>query len=374
MNILFFTCWYPNKFDSNNGIFIREHAKCIKNAGLHIVVFAVISVKSNCIFKKETEIFIDKNGIETHILYLKSKFYKWIYVNIPVQYHFTYKYYKQNIATNFLPDIIHSNIIYPTGIIGNSISKRIAKPHIITEHWSKLSKFFNTSIFKYSGKKAYNNAKRITVVSDFLMNNVKLFTSNRNIIKIPNVLNESFIYSHKTSNEDSIYFCAMATWKYPKLPFLIMDALQLVQTQISKKIILNLIGEGPLLNEMKKRKGLCNFQINFLGHLDRTKACKELQKADYFLHASAIETFSLVITEALATGTPVMASNVGAIPELINETNGVLCENTINDWVLKINSAINTNYNNEQISKNAISLFSQNKVSSMFEKLYFDSN
>jgi len=372
MNVLFFTCWYPNKYNSNTGIFVEEHAKCIKNANVNIIVFALISAKSNCIFNKESDVFNDENGIETHILYLKSRFYKWIYINIPFQYYFAYKYYKNNIACKFIPDIIHSNIIYPAGLIGNLISSKIAKPHIITEHWSKLSKFFSKSIYKYSGKKVYNNAKKITVVSDFLMNSVKQFTSNKNIFKIPNVLNESFIYSFKNRNENSISFCAMATWKYPKLPFLIMDSLQIVQAHISKKIILNFVGEGPMHIEMIERSGLYNFQINFLGHLGRTEACKELQKADYFLHASAIETFSLVIVEALATGTPIIASNVGAIPELIDNSNGVLCENTIDDWKAKIIKAINTTYDNEKISKKVISLYSQESIKLKFRNLYSD--
>ena len=372
MNVLFFTCWYPNKYDSTNGIFIREHAKCIKNAKVNVVVFAVVSVNSNCFFNKETETFINEDGVETHILYLKSKFYKWIYINIPLQYYFAFKYYKKNIGCKFIPDIVHSNIIYPSGLIGNLISKKISKPHYITEHWSKLSKFFSKSIYKYYGRKTYNEAKKITVVSNFLMNSVKQFTSNKNIIKLPNVINESLVYREKKPSDDCIYFCAIATWKYPKLPFLIMDALQLAQKDISNKIVMNFIGEGPLHKEMIKRAGTLNYQVNFLGQLGRTDICNELHKTDFFIHASAIETFSLVIAEALATGTPVIASNVGAIPELINETNGILCNNEINEWAAKICFAAKTKYDNEQISKNAISLYSHETISKEFRKLYFD--
>jgi glycosyltransferase involved in cell wall biosynthesis len=372
MNLLFFTCWYPNKYNSNNGIFIKEHAKCVKSTGNEIIVFAVISLKSNCIYSKEITVFIDENGIETHILYLKSKYYKWIYINIPLQFHIAYRYYKQKIAGKFSPDIVHSNILYPSGLIGNLISNKIAKPHIITEHWSKLNKFFKKSIYTFYGRKVYNNAKRITVVSDFLMNSVKQFTSNNNIIKIPNVINESFFYKQKNPTADCIHLCAIATWKYPKLPFLIMDAIQSAQNNISKKFILNFIGEGPLYKEMIEKSSSYSFQINFLGKLGRIEVNHELQKANFFMHASAIETFSLVIAEALATGTPVIASKVGAIPELINDTNGYLCENTIDDWALKIIMAINSKYNNEQISEQVISLYSQEVISLMFKKLYTD--
>jgi hypothetical protein len=135
MNVLFFTSWYPNKFSLTDGIFIKEHAKCIKNAGLNIVVLAVISARSNSLFKKEVEVFTDENDLETHIIYLKSRFYKWIYINVPLQSFFAYRYYKKNIANRFPPDFIHSHIIYPAGLIGHRISRKLNKPHIITEHW-----------------------------------------------------------------------------------------------------------------------------------------------------------------------------------------------------------------------------------------------
>jgi len=123
---------------------------------------------------------------------------------------------------------------------------------------------------------------------------------------------------------------------------------------------------------MRKRSGEYNYQINFLGQLKRNDVNNELHKVDYFIHASAIETFSLVITEALATGTPVIASKVGAIPELINDSNGILCNNTIDDWKIKIIKAISTSYDHEQISKNIISFYSQDSVSLMFKDLYTD--
>ena len=46
--------------------------------------------------------------------------------------------------------------------------------------------------------------------------------------------------------------------------------------------------------------------------------------ADVFLMPSIAENFPNTIVESLLMGTPVIASNVGGIPEQVNETNGVL--------------------------------------------------
>jgi len=48
---------------------LKSNAKCIKNGGLNIVVVAVVSVKSNSIFKKDIEVFNDENGSK-HTFYI----------------------------------------------------------------------------------------------------------------------------------------------------------------------------------------------------------------------------------------------------------------------------------------------------------------
>ena len=44
------------------------------------------------------------------------------------------------------------------------------------------------------------------------------------------------------------------------------------------------------------------------------------------MHAGTKETFGLVILEALACGLPVVAARAGAIPELVDESVGMLAE------------------------------------------------
>lgn len=370
MNILFFSCWYPGRNDEKNGIFVKEHARSIKGSGENIVVFAVLVQKNNTLFNKETEVFTDENGVETHILYLRSKFYKWIYINIPLMFSHAFRYYRKIISPKFKPDIIHSNILYPAGIMGYKMSQKIKKPHIITEHWSKLDKFFSKSVYKYIGKRAYDSAKCITAVSEFLISDIKKHTANKNIVRIPNVINEAFSYQPKSKNLSQLRFSAVATWRYPKLPFVLIDALESVQKNISKEIIFSVVGEGPLFEEMKEKAKSLHYKIIFHGNLQRKDIADILHQSDFFVHASAVETFSVVITEALAAGTPVIASNTGAIPELINETNGMLCENTADDFCKKILEALNTEYRHDEIGKSALSQYSSKEIGKFFKNIY----
>lgn len=69
------------------------------------------------------------------------------------------------------------------------------------------------------------------------------------------------------------------------------------------------------------------------GNVTRLPYCRDnralaarLAAADAFVHAGVHETFGLVILEALACGRPVVAMRAGAVPELLDETAGVMAE------------------------------------------------
>jgi glycosyltransferase involved in cell wall biosynthesis len=135
----------------------------------------------------------------------------------------------------------------------------------------------------------------------------------------------------------------------------------------NKKIVLNVVGEGPLLQNLKPKTW--SFEVNYLGSKPPDEVAGILQNSDYFLHASEIETFSIVIAEALSTGTPVLASNVGAISELVNSKNGVLTSNTIDAWVKGLDELCGTEYDHAQIAEST-QKFSEKNIGAQFTRLY----
>ena len=65
--------------------------------------------------------------------------------------------------------------------------------------------------------------------------------------------------------------------------------------------------------------------------------------ADVFLNPSRFETMGLTTVEAMACGTPVVTSNCTAVPEVVTESSGIVCDNleieTIKNAILKVLSS-----------------------------------
>jgi glycosyltransferase involved in cell wall biosynthesis len=66
--------------------------------------------------------------------------------------------------------------------------------------------------------------------------------------------------------------------------------------------------------------------VHFLGHQNQDKVARIMNVSDLAVVPSRVEPFGLVAIEALACGTPVVATNQGGLPEFVNESVGALVD------------------------------------------------
>ncbi|NQE54770.1 Trehalose synthase [ANME-1 cluster archaeon GoMg3.2] len=94
---------------------------------------------------------------------------------------------------------------------------------------------------------------------------------------------------------------------------------------ILRKKILNLClyiaGSGPEENKLKELVKELNIEenVNFLGYVSEIEKYSYYKSADVCVFPSIYEPFGIVLLEAMACGKPVVASNVGGIPFVVEE-------------------------------------------------------
>nr|WP_246454866.1 glycosyltransferase family 4 protein [Thalassotalea piscium] len=142
----------------------------------------------------------------------------------------------------------------------------------------------------------------------------------------------------------------------------IIQAIGLLAEDIQKQLKLFFYGTGDLLEKNKNlaKELIPNVDVAFMGFVtDRNKI---YENTDCLVVASETEGLSLAIIEALASGTPTIASKVGGNPELIRDNiNGLLFDySNIEKLAELIELMINNKALYEQFSNNSIALFESN--------------
>lgn len=99
-----------------------------------------------------------------------------------------------------------------------------------------------------------------------------------------------------------------------------------------------ILGDGSQKSELKVRASLLGIQdmVTFAGNIKNDEVRDYLEAADLFLFASTSETQGIVLAEAFAAGTPVVAVRAVGTDDIIeNGVNGFLTEEEEKEWAAR---------------------------------------
>jgi len=246
-------------------------------------------------------------------------------------------------------DILHGN-----GDSDFSLFKqRIKEPRVVTVHHlaslvaqnvTHLNRLLDlsgeTGFTPIIEKAVISRANRIIAVSNFTKKT--LFStynvSPSKIEVIPNGINvDEYFFSKDVilkcrkmlGLDDSVAFLFVGRLNDPRknLPHL-LKAFRITCRDRRKRLKLVLVGSG---NQLKIKKIVYRLGIEkdvlVLGYVKDSLLRKYYNACDVLVSPSLLEGFGLTILEAMAAGKPVIALNVGAIPELVREgVNGFLID------------------------------------------------
>jgi glycosyltransferase involved in cell wall biosynthesis len=141
---------------------------------------------------------------------------------------------------------------------------------------------------------------------------------------------------------------------------------------LTSNINLHLIGDGPQRFEIAALiRDLCiDDRVYLHGNQPHEKIATWLGAANWLCLPSIREGCPNVVLEALASGLPVVASNVGAIPDLIDDQNGRLFEpHSVSSIEHAITETISQTWDSNIIAQR-MKTYSWDSISEQYIKLY----
>ena len=235
-------------------------------------------------------------------------------------------------------DIIHAYFVIPAGIPGYFMKKIRKKPLIVTIFGADI---YDPTRFKLQRKiinslatrRILRSADIVTTISHDLASRIReVYDTNVEIIHC-GVDTVTFCPGNpeKTKKElglDTIKTQILFVGRLVRRKS--VDSLLLAMKEIIKEhedVELNIIGQGPEREMLERIINKSNLQkhVSLVGFVDKKQLIKYYQDCDIFVMPSLHEGQGCAVLEAMSCGKPIVATNVGGIPDsVINNYNGIL--------------------------------------------------
>ena len=367
-HILHLAKWYPNPKNPLLGVFVHKHAKAsaINNNVSLISIFQNADLEQN--IRREVTLI---DGLQTICFHYKK--------GLINSLKLFYCLWKEIQNTENL-SLIHAHVFgWPTNLA--YLSKLILKtPYIVSEHWSgyqigtfqKLA-FWNKALFKKTAKVA----DQVLAVSQGLKAAMQNCGLEAKYQILANVIDSHEQTIEKKGTPFTFIYVGDLDDSVKNISGII-DAFHLLIQKDEKNIRLEIIGGGideNRLQEKVEKLELTDF-IHFQGVQNNETTLEQIALNHVLVNNSNFETFSVVIAEALANGTPVIGTKCGGPEYLIQGNNGILIEkNNVNDLaeaMLKIKSNYKL-YNRDKLQK-SVEQYNIQTISAQLDKIYSSIN
>jgi L-malate glycosyltransferase len=338
-----------------------------------------------------------KRGHRTHFITLERPFalqdidYDFVKVHrvSVVEYPlFKYPPYTVALATEMADvtdseelDLLHVHYSLPHSTAAQLARGVTGKPYITTLHGSDVTILGNDPAYERVNTMSVESSDAITAVSNFMAEEAR---NNLGIGKKIHVI-PNFVDHHQyqpapcelieARDEEAITLIHVSNFRPVKRVEDLIYAMCVVAKKVpDAKLIL--VGDGPdrrrverLVDKMGLKKN-----VRMMGY--RSDVPEILRCADALLMASETESASLTILEAMSSGLPVIATEVGGIPEQVEDgVNGFLVPvkrpDDIAEAVLKLNADVNLQMKmGENSRKTVIEKYTVDRVFDQYLEIY----
>jgi L-malate glycosyltransferase len=376
LHVLFIPASYPTTYNPVRAIFFKDQAEALADRGVKTGVLAIVHLAWEIFRQKKIDFgfrcFVEHGVNVIHFQTPALPWNKFLYNDF--KYIIGQWLFSKYVRKFGLPDIIHLQTFLP-GDLGLWIKAKFGIPFVVTEHFSYFQDGMLRPWQDKLAKRLFHNSSANFAVS----HNTATFLQRRYacaVKYIPNMVDTNFFkpdFSRVSSPENRIFITLGSLDANKNHSMLIRAFKQAFSEKKFSDFKLYIIGEGPLrknLFQLIQSENLTQ-RVQFLGHLSREEVRSNLQKSDYFVLSSRVETFGVALIEAMSCGLPVLSTRCGGPESIITDNSvGLLCDNKEESLVVGLKNLASSSFNRSYIRNFVVKNFSKEVVSSELIREY----
>lgn len=236
------------------------------------------------------------------------------------------------LRSSFPFDLVHAHMIYPEGAVAHWLSRRYGVPFVVSEHAPWTDEWFSSRRVRREALAAAGAASSLLAVSTSVRETMAAFGVDRDRVKVVSVGVDDEVFalgSREKRRPDQILYVGWIN--YVKGVDVLLRAMALLKDR-TERAQLVLVGGAAyrptrLKEEELRRLALSldlEDRVTFVGHQSHGEVARLMAESAVVVLPSRAESFSAVLIEALACGTPVVATRSGGPEEIVRDDVGVL--------------------------------------------------
>ncbi len=339
MKVLYFSAWYPHRYDAMAGLFVRKHAEAVAAQGVDVAVFYLHQApllsppQGGRTAAEPLSSWVEQetNGVREFYCYYSAKNKIETYTNFWKGF---LEGYKRIFATWGKPDVVQANVLTKNAWCAYYLWKRFAIPYVVIEHWSgylPANGDYKGWFHKRLTERLAREAKALLPVSPMLMEAMKSHgIENEHWELVNNVVDNFFYKESGVRSQESGVFTFLHVSCFDEAAKNTCGILRATAELYKERqdFRLLMVGTGQdveLAKETSIRLGL-NDVIEWTGEVTPQEVADYMREADCFVLFSNYENAPVVLSECLAVGLPILTSRVGFVPQVVTEDVGRVVE------------------------------------------------
>ncbi len=350
--ILIITNLYPLPWEPNRATFNKQQFTYLAN---FFELYILVPIAWPHYFKNRRKVDKDNPKLKYvpyfYIPKTGRRFYPWfMFISLIIT---SFKWIK-SIKAN----AVFASWAYPDGVSASKLAKLLDIPFFLKVHGSDINEYsqFPPRAIQIINSANYSNG--VIAVSQALadkMGNMGVHTNLINVI-YNGVDQNIFYYDKKTNLKNNVDLLFVGNLKKTKGVIELLECFNKIHKSYPD-LTLTYVGTGETLAFLKQKVNEYNIEekVSFLGSVKHKNLGQLMHKAKFLVLPSYNEGVPNVILEAMSCGIPVIATDIGGIPEVvINEITGILIDTpTATALYTGFKKAMSISWDSSLISKKA---------------------